>query len=852
MKLRRSIVPVVVLALLALGGCRSGSNTANQGGSLNGAGGAKGTGSGTFPAGGGGQMVTTSAPGSSSGGRAAGGGQIAISPDAGVAVGDAGPVVLDAGHSDSATAGFGGTADSGTPIGTGGAATGTGRAPGTGGASASGGLAAGGGLGGATAKSSGGTLRGGGATAYGGVGGMSGGGGAAPSGGTGGPTTAGSGTRSSGGVSPPGGGTDSGGRAGSAGGATASNGTGSSGPASNTPCTVTIAPLSWSASSLLNLVSGSTATLAVEGAIAWGSSTPTTPSWQWTVKGPDGTPLTVTPLSSTNPSTSDIQFPVLTPGGYDISVSATSSCTGHTSATAVKPQERSPQPYFIRILPPPDDSGQTCTKDSSRWCPSQDAVPYEDTSFMLQPGQPRQDDIQFVHGYVVSIDPADPTASPAVAVPSVVRVSPQGSTWTFDGATNDQPLRALLHPLLRYDILVVPGASSRFPPFLVASKLAQEFRPEDFYMAVGVTLQGTLRGPGGPVAGRLSLRADPISPVTLPLPSTVGVAATGAYSLQASAGALFSAVVMPPSNSSLPQVTVTIPNSIDLQTMADGTSLAPVNFTWNAISTTTMTLRVLASDNTTPAASTSVRLQSQDGALPNAGVFTVAGSAVGTASGSLRKDGTTDANGSIVFSNIPKIAYQLTAVPPSSLAGSAITTASIDLAGVDTSVTRSLNLGRKVILSGHLSPADATGGAHLVVTDTGTDVLATSISATVASDGSYQFLADPFRTYGFSVEPVAGKNLPTRIPIYVISTTDQDRQVPDHALPSGLKISGTVSFGGAPVAGAIVQAYCEQSGIVGCVDPNNPSAPLPSPLVEFATLPGGSYSFYLLDPATGG
>jgi hypothetical protein len=608
---------------------------------------------------------------------------------------------------------------------------------------------------------------------------------------------------------------------------------------------VTITPLS--ASSLLNLVSGGTATLAVEGTVTWGSA-PTTPSWQWTVKGPDGTPLTVTPLSTNNPSTSDIQFPLLAPGSYDISVSATSSCTGHASATAVTPLARSPQSYFIRILPPPDASGQTCPS----WCPSQDAVPYEDTNFVLQPGQARQDDIQMVRGYVVSIDPADATTSPPVAVPSVVRVSPQSSTWTFDGATTDQPLRALLHPLLRYDVLVVPGSSSKvFPPFLVASKLAQEFRPEDFYMAVGVTLQGTLSGPGGPVKGaRLSLRADPISPVTLPLPSTVGVAATGAYSLQASAGALFSAVVMPPSGSSLPQVT--IPNSIDLRAIADGTSLAPVDFTWNAINTATMTLRVLASDNATPAASTSVRLQSQDGALPNAGVFAVAGSAVGTASGSLRKDGTTDANGSIVFTNIPKIAYRLTAVPPSSLAGSAITTASIDLGGADASVTLSVNLGRKVTLSGRLLPADAASGAHLVATDTGTDVLATSISTTVASDGRYQFLADPFRTYGFSVEPVAGKNLPTRIPIYVVSTTDQDRQLPDRTLPSGLKVSGTVSFGGTPVAGAIVQAYCEQSGTVGCLDPNNPSAPLPSPLVEFATFPDGSYSFYLLDPATGG
>jgi hypothetical protein len=64
-------------------------------------------------------------------------------------------------------------------------------------------------------------------------------------------------------------------------------------------------------------------------------------------------------------------------------------------------------------------------------------------------------------------------------------------------------------------------------------------------------------------------------------------------------------------------------------------------------------------------------------------------------------------------------------------------------------------------------------------------------------------------------------------------------------------VSGIVSFSGLPVAGAIVQAYCEESGIADCVDPSNPSATLPPPLVEFATLPDGSYSFYLLDPAGG-
>jgi hypothetical protein len=628
-------------------------------------------------------------------------------------------------------------------------------------------------------------------------------------------------------------------------------------------CAVNIVP--WSSSSLLNLPSGATATLAVEGIIAWGTSTPTQPTWQWTVKGPDGTPLALTSIPTTDKTTAIVQFPLLVPGSYDISASATPACKGHASATAVKPQDVSPQPYFIRILPPPAasaGSGQTCDNGTDRWCPSQDAVPYEDTNFVLQPGQPRQGDVQLLRGYVVSIDPvqvAQPNANafPSVAVPSYVRISPQGSTWTFDGAsTSDQPLRALLDPLHTYDVLVVPQtdlSTNAFPPFLVASKLAQEFRPADFDVAQGVTLRGTLRGPGGPAAGaRVLLRVDANGSVTLPLPSTVGSAdASGAYSLHASAGALYSAVVVPPSGTSLPQVTIA--DCIDLGTIANGVSLSPVDFTWNTISTTTMTLRVFTSDNSTPAASTAVRLQSQDGALPSPGVLSVAGAGwTGAASGSLRQEGTTDTNGSIVFANLPKVAYDLTLTPPSALAGAALTSRSIDLSGATASTARTLSLAAKVRMSGRLLPADAANGAQLVATDTGTDVIVSIISAPVASDGSYAFLADPDRTYRISVEPAPGKNLPTRIPIYGVTTTNQDAQLADRTLPSGLKVSGIVSFSGRVVGGAIVQAYCEQSTIAGCVDPNSLNPTLPPPLVEFSSLPDGSYSFYLLDPATGG
>ncbi len=672
---------------------------------------------------------------------------------------------------------------------------------------------------------------------------------------------AGGATSSTGGQAATGGASAFGGKtAGADGGVSPYGGSTRPAPDASVPCAVSIAPAD--RPDFLSLLPGDTSNLTVKGTIAWGSSAPTLPDWQWTVRGPDGTPLAITSIPTTDQTTSIAKFPLLVPGWYSISVSVSSSCTNSVWAYAAKPQEVS-QAYFIRILPPPAgsaDSSQTCnTSGPSRWCPSQDAVPSDEPRFMLQAGQARQYNVSLMPGHAVSIDPVavaqpDPKAFPPVAVPSYVRVSLRGSSWTFDGASSsNQPLRALLDPNLTYDILVVPQpdpATKIFPPFLV-SKGAQAFQPSDFDVAAGVTLKGTLSGPSGPAAGaRLLLRVDANSPVTLPLPSTVGSAdATGSYSLRASAGALFSAVVMPPPGTSLPQVTIT--NGIDLQATANGAILDHIDFTWNAISTTTLTLAVLLSDNSAPAANVTVRLQSQDGALPDAGVLTLASAPAGAAWGSVRREGTTDANGSIVFPDIPKIAYQLTLIPPSDLAGAAIFSGSIDLSLAAASITRALNLGHKVTLSGHLYPADATGGARLVATDTGTDVLASTISTLVDSDGSYRFQADPGRTYRFSVEPAAGKKLPSRVPLYGVATTDQDTPPQDRTVPAGLRVSGIVSFNGPPVAGAIVQAYCTELGIADCLNPGSSGENLPPPLVEVATQPDGSYELYLLDPGGG-
>jgi hypothetical protein len=634
------------------------------------------------------------------------------------------------------------------------------------------------------------------------------------------------------------------------------------------PCSVNIAAVPSASSpstTLYGLKPGDNASLTVKATITWGSMIPTQPTWQWTVKGPDGTPLAITPIPITEKNPTTIQFPLLAAGTYDISVSATSSCKGRVSATAVKPQDQY-QSMFFRFLPPPSaNSGQTCnTTGPNRWCPSEDAVPFE-SNYMIQANQPLQADVQLPKGYVVSIDPRqvnpiNSQAFPAVTVASYIRIAPRDATWTLDGeSSNALPMRALLHPGLQYDVLVipnVPGATDTsqksFPPFLVTSKEPQQFLASDFDVAAGVAVRGTLRTASGPAVGaRILLRSEANSPATLPLPSTIGTTdATGAYSLLASKDARFSAVLIPPPGSSLPQITVS--DCLDLDGVSNGTTLSNVNFTWNNLSTTTLVLRVLMSDNTVPSKPITVRLQSQDGALADAGVMTIDNNQVGAISGLVRMESATDATGSVTFSGIPKAAYQMVLAPPSDLAQAATTTGNIDLSGTSGNNPRTLLLARKVKLSGRLKPADAASGARLVATDTGTDVLVSIISATVASDGSYAFLADPGRTYRFSVEPAPGKNLPSRIPLYGVTTTDQDAQLADRTLPSGLKVSGTVKFLATPVSGAIVQAYCKQPGLAGCMDPTKPDAPLPQPLVEITTLTNGSFSFYLPDPATGG
>ncbi len=659
-----------------------------------------------------------------------------------------------------------------------------------------------------------------------------------------------------------------GGRGGTGGSSSRSSATGGStgkpdaGPAG--PCKVDITPLT--ESSLLNLAPGENRTLAVKGKIVWGTTTPYSPSWQWTVKGPDLTTLPTLAVTISESNSDSIQFPLLSPGKYEITVSISQDCSGSATATAAK--ERS-QAFFLRVLPPPNAgnrAGQACGS-VNRWCPSEDAVPYEEKRLFLEAGLPKEVAFSLLKGHAVNVDPMqlaqpDPTAFPPRAVPSTIKVVPHNSTWTIDGAsTNDSPFLAMMDSGLKYDVLVVPNVSHETgaapftsPPFIVGDRWPHEFTPDLFSVAQGVTVKGTIRMAGAPLMGaRVLLRAEASDPIVVPLPSTWGTSdALGAYSVRAQGVALFSIIVIPPAGTTLPQVT--IPACLDLRNVSDGGTVSDVDFDWNTMALTTLSVTVMTSDGQSPLPSVQVRLQSKDEhdeVAPEPGKLTINGNQADSPKGNLRLEATTDQSGVVTFGAIPKAHYHLVLLPPEDMSDAAITAVDLDLRGAANNERRMYSPSRKIKLTGRILPPQSSSGGHMVAIDTGNDIFGNSISATIENDGSYTLMADPGRTYRFSVEPAPGTDLPTRIPLYGVTTPSQNTRLADRSLPSGLKVSGTVKFGNKGVPGAIVQAYCQQSGMSGCVDPDNPSITLPPPLVEIATQTDGSFTIYLLDPGTG-
>jgi len=622
-------------------------------------------------------------------------------------------------------------------------------------------------------------------------------------------------------------------------------------------CHVDIAPLS--PASLVNLVAGPTAFLRVQGAITWGQTAPYTPNWTWSVIRSDGQSIVPT-AAGVDPSV--VQFPISMAARYDITVSIGDNCSGSARALS-KDAENDFRLYRLRVLPPSDSASS--------------AVPYEVDLKIASGITQSTKDVDFAAGTPVAVDPS--TGSGAllpVAVPATLRVQSSGSTWVSYGrSTNQAPFRTVLDPLLEYQILVMPdppsGSGPALPPYLLSRATSNNVKVDAQFVRSnanplpippGITVTGHLMTPDGPALGAtISLHSYQPSTTfgqTDLIFSTVGQAdADGAYSLSVNPGGMLSIVLTPPEGSPLP--TARIDQGINLSAFA--TALPDMDFAWSDLPTTDLDLTVAFPGGLVPVDPVAVHLESATGSFPAVGVLSVAGSPgsdgegawTAVSAGTVRRAGGTDTSGRLTFPNLPKGRYKLTLAPPASLPGGAITTMMIDTSNASGTLTMTIPLAPKVAVIGRILDAQDNGtadtaGALVVATDLSHDLIPNVVSTSTSQDGIYLLVLDPGRTYRLVAQPLAGRGLPSYVPLYGFSTGYADMQLDDQRIPSGVLVHGHVTYAGASVPGAIVQAFC-----IGlppdCVDRNNLAAGSPPAFASAISNANGDYGIYLPGPA---
>ena len=434
----------------------------------------------------------------------------------------------------------------------------------------------------------------------------------------------------------------------------------------------------------------------------------------------------------------------------------------------------------------------------------------------------------------------------------------------------------MLDTLLEYQVLVVPdppnATTQPLPPYLLNRATSNNVRVDAQFIKTnanplplppGIAIAGHLLTPDGPAIGAtISLHSyQPSATVgqTDLLFSTVGQAnADGAYSLSVNPSGMLSIVVTPADGS--PLATASIDQGINLATSA--TTVPDVDFQWLPLPATDLQLTVKVPGNPAPIDPVAVHIESTTGGFPAVGILSVAASPgsdggdawSAVATGVVRRDGSTDVNGQLTFAALPKGPYQITLAPASSMSGSAITTLMKDMSKDADSVQMTIPLAPKLAVMGRLLDAqddDATdsAGTTVVATDLNHDLIPNVATAIVGSDGTYLLSLDPGRTYRLVAQPVAGRGLPSYVPLYGFSTGAAAMQLDDQRMPKGALIHGHVTYAGSSVPGAIVQAFC-QGLPPDCVDRNNLAAGSPPAFASAVSNANGDYAIYLPDPAT--
>jgi len=599
-------------------------------------------------------------------------------------------------------------------------------------------------------------------------------------------------------------------------------GTGTGGAGGNN-CAVVITPVSYP---YIDMVpAGPSSSLRVRGQIT--GTPPAMPVWTWTVTidGSSGPPITVA-RDANDPSV--VEFPVTREGDYRIQATVSTTCRGEQIAHGTF------DPRIVYSL--------RATSDST------DLLPYEGT-VDVSTGSPAQQDLSLERGVRVAIEPMTiDSSNQRIAVVSYVRVSSPALSWVREGDTVE-PFATYLDPLPSYDLLVVPlpqGSVLPSAPVLLTQRTASQVNAV-LMVSQGVTVSGTTTLDGGAAVagGTVLLRAGV-------LPSTVATSATdGSFVVRARAGR-FSAVILAPDGSPLPDAhfDATATDGIDV---ADAPAAPPtVAFSWHAGTTTSLTAR-FSTGAGAAAAGLSVKLDSQDGALPNVGTLRV-GTRSFTVPGAVHQRGTTGSDGSVTFTGLPRGAYQLVALP---LVGAAdgLTATPVDLSGAPASGTSiAVALQPKVAVTGKLTLASCAKqpfptGTTILVLDDQPELGRAYPPADVAANGTFSIPLDPAHAYHLVAEPPRDAGF-SRVPLGAIQTGTANSDQGTRVLPCMTPLTGTIKDGaGVKLSGVLVQVFCVGTG-PDCVELGNVGDKNPVPLFEALTDGNGAYSLWVPGPTT--
>ena len=576
-------------------------------------------------------------------------------------------------------------------------------------------------------------------------------------------------------------------------------------PGGGATCTVDILPDN---PPRLELLSGPDSRLRVRAEVS-GPSAPANPSWRWQVLFEQVSRVEV----ATVPGRADIvEFPVRSPGAYFIKAEAATDCSTEVTASAQSASDRV-STFWVRVTPP-----------------RASGLPPQDTTISVGGRGAPAKNLALERGQLVRIDPHD---RGDVAIPSFIRISSRGSTVLFEGHNKDTHMgfQPALLPLLTYDVLVVPDGP--IAPILLTGRKPAELVAPLFLLDPGVPVSGEIlagAGAGTRVAGvRVLMRSGR-------LPSTIGTSdGDGRFALRARPGQ-WSAVVLPPAGSSLPEAQVN--DALVLREQP-----ASLRFQWKVLPTARLDVAVTEPGGQPATRPVRVRIESEPGALPDVGTFQVETSTLG-ATGYLRMDADTAANGVATFTAVPIGRYHAYAVPPAEATDVAVTAGLVEAGAAQ---PQRIALARPVRISGRLLPVNLSAGLRLVALDTDSGSPGEAASATLDAEGRYNLRLAPGRSFRLQIEPSPERNLP-RLFLGAV-TANADITLAEVTGTAGITFVGAVTVEQTLVPGAVVQVYC--TGLPpDCVDPDAPDTDAARPVSETVTTQDGRFQVHLPDPAS--